>query len=202
MNEGKENDQHPQGFPTRKAVVVKQPKPNGRPSIRTKEVEDAILACIRKGISLGKICNDPNLPCRDTVFDWLSKDEARRAAKEVKEGEVLFLDRYNIATKIRTSVMAEEILEIADDGRKDTYTDQAGTVVIDKDHIQRSRLRVDTRKWLMAKMEPKKYGDRPAETHVSTTISNGGFAVMSPERLAELQEVRRKALEGMKDNRH
>jgi hypothetical protein len=60
--------------------------------------------------------------------------------------------------------MADELLEIADDSSKDKYSIEIGEgVEIEKtDHevIQRSRLRVDTRKWLMSKMLPKKYGDR------------------------------------------
>lgn len=56
--------------------------------------------------------------------------------------------------------MAEEILQIADDGRNDTYEDADGHERTDSDVIQRSRLRVDTRKWLMSKLAPKKYGDK------------------------------------------
>ena len=75
-----------------------------RPSIRTEEVENRILAGIRDGRSLIRVCDDdPNLPLRDTVFSWLAADEARRVAREVGEGELLFLDRYLIATKIGTT---------------------------------------------------------------------------------------------------
>jgi hypothetical protein len=56
--------------------------------------------------------------------------------------------------------MAEEILEIADDGTNDTYKDDNGNERTDQEVIGRSRLRVDARKWLLAKMLPKKYGDK------------------------------------------
>lgn len=60
--------------------------------------------------------------------------------------------------------MAEEILEIADDGTNDWMMRQgengvALEPIVDHEHISRSKLRVDARKWLMAKMQPKKYGD-------------------------------------------
>jgi hypothetical protein len=60
--------------------------------------------------------------------------------------------------------MADEILDIADDGSNDymaiTRKDESEAWQLNGEHIQRSRLRVDTRKWLMAKMKPKVYGDK------------------------------------------
>lgn len=59
--------------------------------------------------------------------------------------------------------MAEDILDIADDGSNDLMTIQKGSVtyeVENKEVTNRSRLRVDTRKWLMSKMKPKKYGEK------------------------------------------
>ena len=61
--------------------------------------------------------------------------------------------------------MAEEILAIADDGINDTYVDDDGRPRVDNDVIQRSRLRVDTRKWLMSKMAPKRFGDKVDVNH-------------------------------------
>jgi len=56
--------------------------------------------------------------------------------------------------------LAEEILEIADDGRNDTYETEDGAEKVNTDVINRSRLRVDTRKWLMSKLAPKKFGEK------------------------------------------
>jgi len=56
--------------------------------------------------------------------------------------------------------LAEEILEIADDGINDTYETEDGKEKVNQDVINRSRLRVDTRKWLMSKLAPKKFGER------------------------------------------
>jgi hypothetical protein len=58
--------------------------------------------------------------------------------------------------------MGAELLSIADDGSNDTYVidEETGATAVNHDVINRSRLRVDTRKWLMSKLAPKKYGDR------------------------------------------
>lgn len=61
--------------------------------------------------------------------------------------------------------MAEEILDIADDATNDWMADnydegKTPGYELNGENIQRSKLRVDTRKWLMAKMKPKRYGDK------------------------------------------
>lgn len=71
-------------------------------------------------------------------------------------------EQYARAREAQADKMAEDILAIADDGRRDTYTDEAGVERTDQDVIARSRLRVDARKWLASKMAPKKYGDKMA----------------------------------------
>ena len=61
--------------------------------------------------------------------------------------------------------MADELLEIADDGRNDRIADEDGNERTDHDVIARSRLRVDTRKWLLSKALPKIYGDKVQNEH-------------------------------------
>ena len=62
--------------------------------------------------------------------------------------------------------MADEMLEIADDSTRDYVErqnkDGSTYKAVDHDHIARARLRVDTRKWLLAKALPKIFGDKPA----------------------------------------
>lgn len=67
---------------------------------------------------------------------------------------------YAHAREAQADKMAADILKIADDGENDTYKDEEGNRRTDQDVIARSRLRVDARKWLAAKMAPKKYGDK------------------------------------------
>jgi hypothetical protein len=56
--------------------------------------------------------------------------------------------------------MAEDILDISDDGTNDYMETDDGKLQYNGDSVQRAKLRVDTRKWLMAKMKPKVYGDK------------------------------------------
>ena len=46
-----------------------------------------------------------------------------------------------------------------------------------------ARLQVDTRKWVAAKLLPKKYGDRPAEVNVNTQINLASISVEDQARL-------------------
>lgn len=73
-----------------------------------------------------------------------------------------FSEQYARAREAQADKLAEEALQISDDGRSDTYVDGDGNVKTDTEVIQRSKLRVDTRKWLASKMAPKKYGDKVA----------------------------------------
>jgi hypothetical protein len=69
-------------------------------------------------------------------------------------------EQYARAMELRADKMADDILQIADDGLNDSYTDENGVVRVNQDVIARSRLRVDARKWLASKMAPKRYGDK------------------------------------------
>ena len=90
----------------------------------------------------------------------------RRWALDNKEG---FAEKYSRAREIGYLSMADEMLEIADDGSNDWMLRQhAGnqSCTANGEHIQRSRLRLDTRKWLLSKALPKIYGDKsPVESN-------------------------------------
>ena len=118
----------------------------GRPSDYSVETATRLCSLMAEGKSLRSICEAADMPDKSTVFRWLNTHEE-------------FQDQYARAMAARTDAMAEELLEIADDGKNDV-TIEDGREVVNHEHIQRSRLRVDTRKWLMARMAPKKYGDR------------------------------------------
>lgn len=119
----------------------------GRPSDFTPETASVICERLASGESLRAICADSAMPGKTTVFRWLSVNEP-------------FRDQYARARVLQLEHMAEEILEISDDGSRDTYEDENGNIRTDHDVVARSRLRVDTRKWLMSKLAPKKYGDK------------------------------------------
>jgi hypothetical protein len=122
----------------------------GRPEIWSQDLADAVCFKIAHGYSLRTVCKDKDLPGMTTIFKWLRERED-------------FAKQYARATEERTEAMAEDILDIADDGSNDLMTIQKGDKTYEienKEVTNRSRLRVDTRKWLMSKMKPKKYGDK------------------------------------------
>jgi hypothetical protein len=114
------------------------------------EVAAEICARIAEGESLRAICRDAHMPHKATVCRWLASNEE-------------FRTRYALAHDLQAELIAEDIQEIADDASKDwKRVERDGEVhwVLDPDNIQRARLRIDTRKWMLAKLAPKKYGDR------------------------------------------
>jgi hypothetical protein len=124
----------------------------GRPSDYSPEVTAAICDRLAKGESLRKICEDDDQPDKSTVMRWLASHDE-------------FRDQYARAREAQADYWAEEIIDISDDGSRDVVVVD-GVEKTNQDVIARSRLRVDTRKWLMARMAPKKYGDK-----VTTEVS-------------------------------
>lgn len=128
----------------------------GRPSDYSVEITTAI--CIRLGLgeSLREICRDEDMPSKTTVMRWLA-------------AHAEFRDQYASAREAQADYYAEEIIEISDDGTNDWMerqrSDGSTEEVENKEVLARSRLRVDTRKWLMARMAPKKYGDKITQEH-------------------------------------
>lgn len=90
------------------------------------------------------------MPGRSTILSWLCNESSFQKD---------FQDQYARARLAQAYGWAEEIIEISDDGTNDTYIDDKGNTRTDHDVINRSRLRVDTRKWLLSKLLPKEYGE-------------------------------------------
>lgn len=123
----------------------------GRPSDYTEELSNKICARLANGESLRVICYDKDMPNASTVHSWVLED---------REG---FSKKYARARNIQAEVMFDEILEIADDGSNDLMTITKGNTsyeMEDKEVTNRSRLRVDSRKWYLSKVLPKKFGDK------------------------------------------
>ncbi len=127
----------------------------GRPSIQTPELCASICERIALGESLVKITNDEGMPAQSTVYLWLSQDSA-------------FSENYARAREVQADSFFDEIVAIADDGTNDWMErhgkEDAGWVA-NGEHIKRSRLRVDARKWAASKLAPKKYGDSTLLKH-------------------------------------
>jgi len=71
-----------------------------------------------------------------------------------------FRSQYAHARSVHADEVFEEILDIADDASADTYEDSRGRTRTDHEVVARSRLRVDARRWALARMDPKRFGDK------------------------------------------
>lgn len=106
---------------------------------------------ISKGESLRSVLRDDDMPDRTTFFKWIDSNKE-------------YINQYARATELRADYIFDEMFEIADDGQNDyiekVTNDGESYTVLNSEHVQRSKLRIDARKWALAKMNPKKYGDK------------------------------------------
>jgi hypothetical protein len=127
-----------------------------------KEIDDIfnyVCGEIEKGRALRNILKDDNMPSTSTFYQWLDNNEDK--AKQ-----------YARATEIRADIIFDDILNIADDNVNDTYTNDDGVELTNHDVIQRARLKIDARKWVLSKLNPKKFGDK-------TDITSGGEKIQN-----------------------
>lgn len=117
---------------------------------KTKKILNEIVEWISEGKTLREFCRRNSLS-PTTVYSWINKDDD-------------FCERIARARDIGADVIAEEILEIIDDASNDYMVRDLGegieVEVLDREHIQRSKLRAEMRLKLLAKWNPKKYGDK------------------------------------------
>jgi hypothetical protein len=130
--------------PVRTEIVIKKEKhKGGRPSDYSQGLADTICEMLADGKSLRSVCALDGMPTARTVFNWF------RTYPE-------FLQQYTRAKQESADAMAEDILEISDGA---IAVIKAGAEKKSGAIAQAVRLQVDTRRWLMSKMKPKKYGD-------------------------------------------
>lgn len=168
-------------MPPRKSLIRKDDikgkdmaakKKMGRPSDYLPEVADDICALLADGESLRKICKRPGMPNMTKIMRWLREHAD-------------FREQYARAREEQAEALLEEVLEIADE------------CVPDAAEIAKAKLRVDTRKWYITKVAPKKYGDKIT---TELTGKDGGPIQYSDitdeeleERLKELGHGRNKS---------
>ncbi len=144
----------------KEAIETEEKDKGGRPKAFTQEIADSIcLSISTSSKSLRTICKEEGIPCVATVLNWLSEGDK----PDGEEWAKLFLAQYARARDQQADFLAEEILEIADDGSNDLMTIVKGNTEYEtenKEVTNRSKLRVDARKWIASKLKPKKYGDR------------------------------------------
>jgi hypothetical protein len=137
----------------------------GRPSEFTEDKADAICERLADGESLRSICLDTGMPSQPAVFRWLAANET-------------FRKQYAIAREAQADSLFDEMLDIADDTSLDTRKGKDGDEQPNTEWITRSRLRVETRKWMAGKLRPKVYGDK-------IDVEHGGSVSVQIVRLAD-----------------
>ena len=134
----------------------------GRPTKFNQDLADKICEMIaHSDKGLVSICNELGLNA-STVYRWINEDKE-------------FCNNYTRAREIQADFLADQIIEIADETSNDTIVTENGIETANHEHISRSRLRVDARKWKASKLFPKKYADR-----VNTDLTSDGEKIHIP----------------------
>lgn len=120
------------------------------------ELAQEICGMLATGQTLREVCRRPEMPSEAAVRLW---------ALENRDG---FGAQYTRARELGYLSMADEIIDISDDGLNDWIerrrADGSTETVVDHEHISRSKLRFDARRWLLSKCLPKIYGDKLEHT--------------------------------------
>ena len=131
--------------PTNKPTATKR----ARPVKYSDKLGTAILDRLAAGESLRAICRDEGMPAFQTVLVWVNRDDD-------------FAKRYAVATDCRAQMLCDEMLEIADKTlpgvRVKNGPDGRETVI--SDQVERAKLQVHARQWTLARMAPKRFGNR------------------------------------------
>lgn len=145
------------------------PKPTRAPSslpvTYTPELAAEILEKLSEGQSLRTACKPDHLPAVSTWFLWM-------------RAHVGLSEQYTQAKQEAADAFTEDILDIADDGTNDWMADnydkgKTPGYALNGENIQRSKLRIETRRWLASKLKPKKYGDK-------LDLTSGGEKLPTP----------------------
>ncbi len=122
----------------------------GRPSKYSQAIVDAICTRLIDGESLRRICADPEMPSLSTIWNWYRKEDIKQD----------FLEQFLRARAFQSLVMDGDMQEIADESRGDITVDEDGNEVVDRENIQRSKLRVETMWKRMKCMNPKMFSEK------------------------------------------
>jgi len=125
-----------------------------RPSSYTQAKADLICERLATGESLRSICSADDMPSQTSVFRWLRDNES-------------FREQYARAREDQAETLFDQMVDIADTPKMGTktVTKVNGVEMTEGDMIEHRRLQVETRKWVLGKIAPKKYGERQHIEH-------------------------------------
>ena len=126
----------------------------GRPTKYTQELADIICVRLSCGESMRSIARDEDFPAMSTLFLWLRVHP-------------IFSEQYTKAKHESADALYEDIIDIVDNQVSQPVlvegapveVDGKTVMTVDNASVAHARLRVDSRKWCAARMQPKKYGD-------------------------------------------
>jgi hypothetical protein len=130
----------------------------------TQALFDKICDLIAEGMSLREVCKIKGMPNRRTFHDWHQRTPELQT-------------QYDRACLEREDLYFEQIIAIADECRKGIKTTTKGSgksktvETVETDMTERAKIQIDARKWTLARMNRKKYGDHVTE---ELTGPNGG----------------------------
>jgi hypothetical protein len=102
----------------------------------------------------------------------------RRTIWKRRRADEAFRDLYAQAREDQMETFVEQIIEISDDSSGDVVVDDEGFSHTQTEVVARSRLRVDTRKWLMSQLASKRFAVKPApEANASGAVAGSGFVL-------------------------
>lgn len=137
--------------PAKRKGRRKMGRPKGTIVIDPNDHIGPICEWIAKGMTLRDYCRQPGSPSFWLVYQWLAADKD-------------FASRFAQARNVGEDIIAQECLEIADDATNDFMVrekdDGSTEVVLDRENVQRSKLRIWTRLQLLARWNPRRYGDK------------------------------------------
>lgn len=110
-------------------------------------IADKICERLSDGETLRAICKTKGFPTPQTVWNWRNENRA-------------FFDAIARARELGHDALAEQCLEIADDASEDYEPNGEGGFRLNSEHVQRSRVKIDTRIRLLSKWDPRRYGER------------------------------------------
>lgn len=144
----------------------------GRPTKYSKDIGEEICERIALGESLISICRDNHMPYRSTVIRWAIDVEHE------------FCDTYKRAREMQQEHYLDEMVEIADDSSNDYVSTDDG-MAFDREHVQRSKLRIETRRWIMERLGQKRYGNKQEVNHKSSdkSMTPSPAIALTPEQI-------------------
>jgi hypothetical protein len=124
------------------------------------DIKNQVVDWISEGQTLRELCRQEGMPSWKTVYQWQNEDED-------------FKSRFARARLIGFDVIAEEALHIADTPQEGVkyMNGPLGSTETREDMLGHRKLQIETRLKLLAKWDPKRYGER-----VDHTSSDGSMA--------------------------